>query len=1057
MITSLLLLLPLARGFAPDQPVTPPGDGPRPLVTSQPTRMFPVHVAVQRAHTRSPRWQAFVRGEGRGWRAIFDEHSGVPRTMWGGNVPVPMERDLAIETVEAFLYRHADVVGLESGELALRDANLHVGTNTWYLHFDELRDGVPVYHGGIGARVVDGNLVLLQVATTQDRPVTGDWVISADDATDRAIADGPVPSASHTDPVAVRRGLDRATLQGREVRRTWQVTTRTAQPPGHWVSFVDAQTGELLNVHNLVAFANGTVEGEHHEREPASTLITSPIPLAIVDSGNGTATTDALGAYTVADGDAYTTTLSGEYLTIEAVDAEEGLLTSSTPDLFWDTTSALQSEIDVYVHTHRVRDWGRRVAPSVGIVQDPILARVNLDSNCNAFYNGDINFYRAGSGCNDTGENADVIYHEWGHGFHWTSILSGVFSDTIQEGVADTVSFLLTRDSRIAPGFATGGGTTWIRDVAPDRVYPQDFVPGGGAVHSNGLIFGGAMWDLLGALEAAEGVPTGTESTERIFTGLLRGGPDITQVWGEALVADDDDGDLTNGTPRICIIKDEFDRHGIGPTGGGSGVSIDHIPLTSVAPGVDGRVEVEVVNTTGIVCPTGSPTLLHYRVNGGAWVDVPMAGSPVASADIPGQALGDIVEYYITGDSGSGDFAVPVGGEITPYSFLVGDAIELACWDFEASDGGFTSALVAGDPGPGANDWQWGNPAGKTTDPAAAFSGNNVWGNDLGNTIGTDNFNGEYQPEKVNELYAPTVPTAAYSDVTLVYRRWLSIEDATYDRAEIVVNGTEVWQNRVGAGSEHHIDAEWINHAVRLPPADRGRADVTWRLTSDPGLEFGGWTIDDVCVVVPATADNRLSIDDLTAETLSYTDVRLSWTHPAHAPVERVKLVRNFDRFPQDHTDGMPIAEYTKPALDAPVVFDDVNYDYGDSYYAVYAYDGTDWLSWTIEGLNAVRVDIPGGKAPPGWPYYPADTGPTGDTGAPPVDSATDTGLGDTGLGDTGTTDTGAPPTDRGDEPDESDGPPFLEELCGCASADPRPGAALVLLLLPLVARRRRG
>ena len=61
--------------------------------------------------------------------------------------------------------------------------------------------------------------------------------------------------------------------------------------------------------------------------------------------------------------------------------------------------------------------------------------------------------YVEGGGCANTGLIADVNYHEWGHGLHYYSLLSGTFDGSYSEGYSDTVAFLMTLDSTIAPGF----------------------------------------------------------------------------------------------------------------------------------------------------------------------------------------------------------------------------------------------------------------------------------------------------------------------------------------------------------------------------------------------------------------------------------------------------------------------------------------------------------------------------------------------------------------------------------------------------------------------------
>jgi len=61
------------------------------------------------------------------------------------------------------------------------------------------------------------------------------------------------------------------------------------------------------------------------------------------------------------------------------------------------------------------------------------------------------------------------------------------------------------------------------------------------------------------------------------------------------------------------------------------------------------------------------------------------------------------------------------------------------------------------------------------------------------------------------------------------------------------VNGTEVWVNPSGANT---IDTSWVPMEIDISAFD-GNPNVTieFRLTSDGGLTFGGWNIDDVEIV----------------------------------------------------------------------------------------------------------------------------------------------------------------------------------------------------------------
>ncbi len=952
----IALALGSARAFAPSGAVYEGIEPHRPQVA---------HAGEQLRRLRSPAWQRFTAGEGLGWHARFDETTGTPRVVWGPGIAAPTDRDALVDFVESFVDRHGDLFGTEAGSLELRSASYVPRTATWYVDFDELRDGVPTWRGGISARVVQGRLALLHVATAPGAVLTGAWSIGAPAAIDSAIRHGPASAASHTDPVARQVLLEEKRIDGLFLRRVYEVRTRTAKPPGIWVSFVDAESGVLLHVYNEVRFATGTVTAQHHERTPdGSPLIVSPLSLAYVEGTFDGTFTAADGTYTVSDSLQYRTTLDGEYLTVFNADGAEGLLSGVTPDLQWTTTDATQAEIDTYVFAHHVRDWGLLVAPEVGMSTVPLDAEVNVDSACNAYYDGALHFFDAGFGCNNTGEIADVVYHEWGHGFHVYSLEAGIFDSSLSEGAADTVAFLQTNDHRIAPYFGVDGSV--IRDVEPDHVYPEDYIQFYGYSHYNGLIFGGAMWDLLELLQAEEGDEQGSLTTGSILAGILKGGTDIPGTFYEALVADDDDADLGNGTPHACEIYDAFGRHGLGVASGGGLVLTQHEPITEAPADVPIPVTADLVPVAeGCVDATFVSGTLWFQVNGGEWEAEQLFGDGTSvDGEIPAQPVGTIVSYYIDGATGSGErFASPWGGIVTPFTFMVGDTIEIHCDDFEEDDGGYTHDLVDGEEEEGADDWQWGVPNGSSGDPAAAWSGDFVWGNDLG----FEGYNGDYQPEKVNRLRSPKLDTLHYTDVYVEYRRWLQVEDGTYDQAVLTAGGDPVWTNWVGAtGQDHHLDTTWMSHVVDLPgDADQDDVRLGWEIHSDGGLQFGGWTIDDVCLKAPATPDNRLAITDFVATVVGATAVTFTWTQPSWLPLERVVVTRRGDRFPEAWDDGDVVVDITAPSAGAAARTSDQRaYAAGDTFYAVYGHDGESWLSWTVEGWNAAAVDVNGGPAP---------------------------------------------------------------------------------------------
>jgi len=139
----------------------------------------------------------------------------------------------------------------------------------------------------------------------------------------------------------------------------------------------------------------------------------------------------------------------------------------------------------------------------------------------------------------------------------------------------------------------------------------------------------------------------------------------------------------------------------------------------------------------------------------------------------------------------------------------------------------------------------WGTPTGGATDPHAAYSGSKILAQVL---------DGDYDPQTTAVLKMPPIDVDRYTDVRLQYRRWLAVEDSHYDQAKILANGSQAWINYTAnngdSSSTHHIDKEWRFHDVSLTPFFYGHTlQVAFTLNSDPGLQLGGWQLDDVCVV----------------------------------------------------------------------------------------------------------------------------------------------------------------------------------------------------------------
>lgn len=269
---------------------------------------------------------------------------------------------------------------------------------------------------------------------------------------------------------------------------------------------------------------------------------------------------------------------------------------------------------------------------------------------------------------------------------------------------------------------------------------------------------------------------------------------------------------------------------------------------------------------------------LIYSVAGGPETVLPMALASGTTYQVlmPGVGSPVSVEYRIEAYDSAGGSEVAPEGLDERYSFFVGTKNVVFTDDFEGpTDGGWTHGQVATQ-----DDWQRGTPQGKAGDPNAAVSGSNAWGNDLGGS----GFNGEYQSNVNNWLRSPSINASGASGLYLEFQRWLTVETATYDQAQVWVGGQLVWENTAAGDT---VDSAWTQQSIDVGAQADGNANVQieFRLLSDGGLEFGGWNLDDVRLVeygaaplppVPSFVLTPNSVEAVGGQTIQVTGAGLA-------------------------------------------------------------------------------------------------------------------------------------------------------------------------------------
>ncbi|CAN5879334.1 hypothetical protein BH11MYX2_BH11MYX2_21080 [soil metagenome] len=498
------------------------------------------------------------------------------------------------------------------------------------------------------------------------------------------------------------------------------------------------------------------------------------------------------------------------------------------------------AQVSAYINARIAKDHAREMVPAVTAwANQQLVVSVNeTGTSCNANAADDgLHFFRATPQCENTARIADVVFHETGHLVHANAIIAGagIYSAPMSEGLADFFAVTITGDHRIGIGYALDERP--VRDIDPEndeRTAPGDLVP---EPHLNGLVISGALWDLRTLLIAAHGEADGNARVYRIFASIAARAPNIQSTYLPALVGNDDDGNLDNGTPDQCLIDRAFSRHGLAPK---------TVELTTVGPpAIDGlAIDVPVVTPASPACSQPRVSLMRVSWHSDASPDnhvfqlFPDATGTHWTGSLPPQDDYVRVHYAIdvTFDDGATQH-LPDNRADREYELVTGEWDELYCEHFETDRQWEQSqqGVVA--------KWELGAPHGQSFDPTAAFSGENVWG-----TVLTSD--GAYAPTGVTQTTSPMIDASNYGLVHVRFRRWLTVEDGTYDQASVQIGTDTVWSNEVtGDGSHDHIDREWRLQDIDATSYATVPFAVTWRLASDVQRELGGWNLDDVCIV----------------------------------------------------------------------------------------------------------------------------------------------------------------------------------------------------------------
>jgi hypothetical protein len=444
---------------------------------------------------------------------------------------------------------------------------------------------------------------------------------------------------------------------------------------GLWESLVDASTGELISFQDRNQYEQrraigGAYPVSNDQRPPDGQEQTGwPMPYVDVNANGATAYADSGGSIGCIPG-SISTSLAGLYVKINDncgavnetsasgdIDLGSGPSASATDCQVPSGHSAgdTKSSRTGYYELNRIKEQARGYLIGNPWLQEQLIANMNITDTCNAFWDGGaVNFFKSGGGCRNTGEQAAIFDHEWGHGMDNNGVNPSI--TTPGEAIADIHAIIRLNTSCIGRGFrinqVCGGygdscdgspatGCTGVRDVdyinhrcnQPHTIswILSGFTTGqcGGTgsapacpangtrgpcnreTHCEGYVMAEAAWDLKARdlmappynydFNTAHEIATrlffiGSQVVTSWYTCSVGGGCGATGGYLQVLAADDDNGNLGDGTPHMTAIRAAFERHEIHcatPTVADSGCAAgpDQAPPTISATALDHAID----------------------------------------------------------------------------------------------------------------------------------------------------------------------------------------------------------------------------------------------------------------------------------------------------------------------------------------------------------------------------------------------------------------------------------------------------------------------------------
>ncbi len=568
-------------------------------------------------------WRAFLADSPGEWSLDWCAATGTPRAIWGAGITLIGWRENSIEEARRHAHKlladRAELLGLGTSEFR-EGIGARMG-RVWSFTFDQFFRGLPVIRGRADVRLHMTGRVSMFGSTAWQVPDEFSVTPALDEVTATALAwqslgEPPTGTAQPT-PITPPRLVIWGDINANQVQKpvlAWEVAISNVDGNGLGKigrCYVDARTGIVLSftndkhecgsgctdaMHGAIAKSptakadaaapiSTTVTVQAWTRtgiDGFSALVNVPLPGLVLDvPGIGNVTTDNNGQFVIDIAVPVNITVGGldgrHHGPIAGIEAPSGVFVVNPGVAMTIQLLTAAATLNAAAHTsmsywcEQSNELARTIFGNVPQLADldRMVPTVNIpiaSSNdyCKAYYSrNSINFFQAGGPCTNLA-SATIIAHEWCHGLddRYGGVGNDLY-DGLGEGWADLFSLYLVDSplhglgSQVAGVAARDGNNTVQYPCAAAACASRHFA---------GQSWMGFGWKLRDRL--ATTLPLGRSQAIAVTNDIVLGSivaNAMRQNFAvtEVFLADDDDGNLNNGTPHSAELIWACQQHSL--------------------------------------------------------------------------------------------------------------------------------------------------------------------------------------------------------------------------------------------------------------------------------------------------------------------------------------------------------------------------------------------------------------------------------------------------------------------------------------------------------------